>query len=57
MFSMLSDPALADWPTVAIHLGPQVALVLMLGIEILRRRLAAEMRVRSAETQNEALRD
>ena len=57
MFSMLSDPALAEWPTVAIHLGPQVALVLMLGIEILRRRLAAEMRVRAAETQNETLRD
>jgi signal transduction histidine kinase/CheY-like chemotaxis protein len=57
MFNMLSDPSLADWPTLAIHLGPQVALVLMLGIEILRRRLAAEMRVRASEAQNEALRD
>ena len=57
MFSMFSDPVPADWPTLAIHLGPQVALVLMLGIEILRRRLAAELRTKAAETQNEALRD
>ena len=57
MFSIFSDVGPGDWPTLAIHIGPSVALVLMLGLEILRRRLAAEMRARAAETQNEALRD
>jgi signal transduction histidine kinase/CheY-like chemotaxis protein len=57
MFNVISDPGMADWPIFAIRLGPSAALVLMLGIEILRRRLAAETRARSAEAQNEALRD
>ena len=57
MFSLFTDPRLADLRTLAIHVGPQVALVLMLGIELLRRRLGAETRARDAETQNEALRD
>jgi signal transduction histidine kinase/DNA-binding response OmpR family regulator len=57
MFSVFSDPHLADWPTLAIQIGPQVALVVTLGLELLRRRLAAETRARQAEMQNEALRD
>ncbi len=57
MSSLFSDPRLADLATLAIHFGPSVALVLMLGIELVRRRLIAETRVRTAEMQNEALRD
>ena len=48
MFSLFSDPRSGRLATLAIHVGPQVALVLMLGIELLRRRLAAEMRARDA---------
>ena len=57
MFSLFSDAMTADLTTLAIHVGPQVALVVMMGVELLRRRLAAETRARAAETQNEALRD
>ena len=57
MFHLFSDPRLGDLPTLAIHLGPQVALVAMMGIEIVRRRLAAETRAKTAETENENLRD
>ncbi len=57
MLSMFSDPPLADWYMLAIHVGAQVALVLMLGIELLRRRHVAASRARSIEAQNEALRD
>ena len=57
MLSLISDPRLADWSTLAIHVGPQVALVLALGLELLRRRFDAEARSRVIEAQNEALRD
>ena len=57
MLSLFSDARLADWSTLAIHVGPQVALVLALGLELLRRRYGAEMRTRGIEAQNEALRD
>jgi signal transduction histidine kinase/CheY-like chemotaxis protein len=57
MFSLFSDPHLADLATLAIHVGPQVALVTMMGVELLRRRLAAEARAKTAEAENETLRD
>jgi hypothetical protein len=57
MFSLFSDPRLGDLATLAIHAGPQVAFVVMLGVELVRRRLAAESRAKTAEAQNEALRD
>jgi signal transduction histidine kinase/CheY-like chemotaxis protein len=57
MFSLFSDPRLADLATLAIHVGPQVAFVTMMGVELVRRRLVAETRAKSAEAQNEALRD
>ncbi len=57
MLSMISDPRLADWPTLAIQGGLQAALVLALGFELLRRRYGAAARTRGIETQNEALRD
>ena len=57
MLSLFSDPRLADWSTLAIHVGPQVALVLALGLELLRRRYGAATRARTIEAQNEALRD
>jgi signal transduction histidine kinase/DNA-binding response OmpR family regulator len=57
MFSLFSDPRLGDLATLAIHIGPQVAFVVMLGVELVRRRLAAEARAKTAEAQNEALRD
>ena len=57
MLRLLADPALADLRMLAIHVGPQVALMLMLAVELMRRRLGAEKRAQVAETQNEALRD
>ena len=57
MFSLFSDAITADLTTLAIHVGPQIALVVMMGVELLRRRLVAETRARAAEAQNEALRD
>jgi signal transduction histidine kinase/CheY-like chemotaxis protein len=57
MLRLLADPALADLRVLAIHVGPQVALILMLAVELMRRRLGAEKRAQVAESQNEALRD
>jgi len=57
MFSLLSDLGNADWLTLAIHFGPQVALIVSMGMELIRRRVLAENRAKAAETQNEALRD
>ena len=57
MFTLFSDLGNADWPTLAIHFGPQVALIVSMGMELIRRRMVAENRAKSAEMQNEALRD
>jgi signal transduction histidine kinase/CheY-like chemotaxis protein len=57
MLSLFSDPRLADWSTLAIQGALQAALVLTLGLELLRRRYGAAERTRGIETQNEALRD
>ena len=57
MFNFYSDLGDMDWLTLAIHVGPQVALIVAMGMEIIRRRVASETRARSAETQNETLRD
>jgi signal transduction histidine kinase/CheY-like chemotaxis protein len=57
MLRLLADPALADLRVLAIHVGPQFALIIMLAVELMRRRLGAEKRAQAAETQNEALRD
>jgi len=57
MFTLFSDLGNADWLTLAIHFGPQVALILSMGMELIRRRVVAENRAKAAEAQNEALRD
>src|SRR5271170_5115596 len=57
MLRLLADPALADLRMLAIHVGPQVALMLMLAVEFMRRRLGAEKRAQIAETLNETLCD
>jgi signal transduction histidine kinase/CheY-like chemotaxis protein len=57
MLNFYSDLGGADWPTLAIHVGPQVALIVAMGMELVRRRVVSETRARSAETQNETLRD
>ena len=57
MLTFFSDLGNADWLTLAIHFGPQVALIVSMGMELIRRRMLAESRAHSAELQNEALRD
>ncbi len=57
MLNAYSDMGGMDWLTLAIHVGPQVALIVAMGMELLRRRVVSETRARTAETQNETLRD
>jgi signal transduction histidine kinase/CheY-like chemotaxis protein len=57
MFTLFTELGNADWLTLAIHFGPQVALIVSMGMELIRRRVVAENRAKAAETQNEALRD
>ena len=57
MLNLYSDVAGMDWPTLAIHVGPQAALIVTMGMELIRRRVASETRRRTAENENETLRD